>query len=190
MQNYEEKKFNIGELDGISAKQIEEHLKLYAGYVKNANALMEKIAELKKGDGPAPAELRRRFGFEFNGMRLHEYYFEQFGKSESGGEKLKDALVEQYGSYDAWAEDFKAVGKLRGVGWALLVQDERTGHLHNTWVSDHEVGHLGGQKILLAMDVWEHAFLLDYLPSGRGDYIEAFFRNLDWSVIEGRFGGK
>lgn len=191
MQNYEEKKFNIGELDGISAKQIEEHLKLYTGYVKNVNAFMEKIAELKKGDGgPALAELQRRFGFEFNGMRLHEYYFEQFEKSESGGAKLKDALAEQYGSYDAWAEDFKAIGKLRGVGWALLVQDERTGHLHNIWVSDHEVGHLGGQKILLAMDVWEHAFLLDHLPSGRGDYIEAFFRNLDWGVVEGRFSGK
>jgi superoxide dismutase, Fe-Mn family len=190
MQEYQKKEFTIGELEGLSTKQIEAHLGLYAGYVKNTNKVMSLIEEMKK-DAEANAyqlsEVKRRFGFEFNGMRLHELYFEQFEASDNASENLKAALVKQYGSYEAWEAEFKAVGKMRGVGWALLIQDERTGHLHTNWVSDHEVGHLGGQKILLAMDIWEHAFLVDYLPSERGVYIDAFFKNLQWGVVEERF---
>lgn len=183
---YEKKEFDLPELDGLSKKQIDAHLGLYAGYVKNVNSLIEKIDGLREKGGPELAELTRRFGFEFNGMRLHEYYFEQF--VQGGEEKtiLRDALAEQFGSFEAWEEDFKRVGTLRGAGWVLLVQDELNGNFFNIWVNDHELGHLGSQKIWLAMDVWEHAFLLDYAPSERGDYIEAFFRNLNWNVVEGR----
>ena len=188
---YEEKTFNLGKLDGLSEKQISEHLKLYAGYVKNINKLMGRIEELKKDSETYTyelAEVKRRLGFEFNGMRLHEYYFEQFEASEGSDNALRSKIEEQWGSYDAWKAEFEAVAKMRGVGWALLMEDNRTGTLHNVWVSDHELGHLGGQNILIACDIWEHAFLLDYLPGERGKYIEAFFNNLNWQVAESRYG--
>lgn len=186
---YETKSFNIGKLEGFSEKQFREHLKLYEGYVKNINTLTSRVDELKKDSETHAyelAELKRRLGFEFNGMRLHEYYFEQFEAGEGSSSTLRSKLEMQFGSYDAWKAEFIAVASMRGVGWALLVEDARTGTLHNVWVSDHEVGHLGGQNILLALDVWEHAFLLDYLPGERGKYIEAFFSNLNWQVAEGR----
>ncbi len=183
---YTKKEFNLPELTGLSQRQIEAHLGLYAGYIKNVNILIEQIETLRGKGGPELSELSRRIGFEFNGMRLHEYYFEQF---EDGGEKktiLRDALAAQFGSFDAWKEDFVRIGSLRGAGWVLLVQDEENGNFFNIWVNDHELGHLGSQKIWLAMDVWEHAFLLDYLPSERKKYIEAFFDNVNWNIVEGR----
>lgn len=187
---YQAKTFNIGPLEGLSEKQIEEHLKLYSGYVKNVNAVLEKITEHKKNsEGMAIelSELTRRMGFEFNGMRLHEYYFSQFEKSEGGKDALKNKLAEQYGSYEAWQNEFNAVAKMRGIGWALLVQDEANGNLFNVWVSDHELGHFGGQKILFAMDIWEHAFTVDYTPTERGKYIEAFWKNINWQKAEDRY---
>lgn len=193
MNEYTEKSFNIGELEGLSTKQIEAHLGLYAGYVKNANKLNATLTDLMKdseANAYALSEVKRRFGFEFNGMRLHEYYFEQFeqGVGETpGGLPLREAIEKQWGSYENWENEFKAVGKMRGVGWALLLHDEKSDNLINIWVSDHELGHLAGQKVLLAMDIWEHAFLVDYMPNERGVYIDAFFKNLNWGVVEGRF---
>lgn len=190
---YEAKTFNLRTLEGLSERQISEHLKLYQGYVKNLNLLTERIAELKKDSETHAyelAEVKRRLGFEFNGMRLHEYYFEQFEVSEGSASALRSKIEAQFGSYEAWKAEFTAVAKMRGVGWALLVEDTRTGTLHNVWVGDHELGHLGGQNILLACDVWEHAFLLDYLPSERGNYIDAFFNNLNWQVAESRLMSK
>lgn len=187
---YQEEQFSLPELKGISARQIEAHLKLYAGYVKNSNALMSKITELK-ADSDANAlvlaELKRRFGFEFDGMRLHELYFSALGGDGSMQGALAEALAKQWGSLDAWLAEFKAVGAMRGIGWALLTYDAKSGIFHNVWVSDHELGHLAGLPILLAMDVWEHAFLLDYLPAERMTYINAFFQNLRWDVVEARF---
>jgi superoxide dismutase, Fe-Mn family len=195
MTKYEAKTFSIGELEGISKDQINQHLGLYSGYVKNVNGLQDDLAmymEDSQKHARALSELMRRFGFEFNGMRLHEYYFEQLGESgvssasgESG--ELKAAIVEQFGSFEAWENQFKAIGKMRGIGWVLLVRDELHGNLHNIWVSDHELGHLGGQDILCAMDVWEHAYMVDHGAKGRGDYIDAFFANLNWGVCEARF---
>lgn len=190
METYLEKKFDLGELDGLSKKQIDAHLALYAGYVKNTNALLAKIQEYKKdaeANALALSELMRRFGFEFNGMRMHEYYFDQFVKGGASTTTLKDKLTAEWGSFENWMNEFKAIGKMRGIGWVALVQDDRHGNLHNVWITDHELGQLGGQKILLAMDVWEHAYLLDYLPAQRPDYIEAFFKNVNWGVIEARF---
>ncbi len=190
MQTYTTKTFSLGTLDGLSQRQIDEHLKLYAGYVKNVNAICDRV-KILKADSATNAlelsELTRRFGFEFNGMRLHEYYFSQFEKNMVAGEgKVKEKLVVDFGSYDAWLAEFKSVGLMRGIGWVLLVQDEVTNNLHTIWVSDHEIGNLAGQKVLLAMDMWEHAFLLDYIPSQKKDYIEAFFKNLNWNIVESR----
>ncbi len=187
---YLEQTFNLPELRELSAHQIAAHLALYQGYVKNTNALMAQINELKADaarNALPPAELKRRFGFEFNGMRLHELYFEALGGTGKVGSALADALAAQFGSFEAWKAEFTAIGLMRGIGWTLLVHDAKTNVFHNVWVSDHEVGHLGGLPVMLAMDVWEHAYLLDYLPAERGKYIAAFFDNLRWDVCESRF---
>ncbi|MFA5987602.1 MAG: Fe-Mn family superoxide dismutase, partial [Candidatus Paceibacterota bacterium] len=177
---YLEQKFSLENLKGLSEKQISEHLKLYAGYVKNANELLDKIGKMAGDDSSDKyllAELRRRMGFEFNGMRLHELYFEALGQSNEPVEnnKIASEISKQFGSFENWTKQFKQAGLARGIGWVLLVQDPKNGDLQNIWITDHEVGHLATNKILLALDVWEHAYLLDYLPSQRKEYIEAFF---------------
>ncbi len=191
MQHYQEKKFNLQNIVGLSEKQISEHLKLYAGYVKNVNKLSEDIARLSsdEANATAAAELRRRLGFEFNGMRLHELYFEALGTGQNlrEGGALETELAAQFGSFDAWASDFKKAGMMRGIGWVILCHDPQSGNLFNTWITDHEIGHLAGLPILLAMDVWEHAYAVDFLPTGRKEYIEVFFKNLRWDIIESRF---
>ncbi len=189
---YLEKKFNLQGLDGLSERQIGEHLKLYAGYVKNSNLLWSEIVNLEKEldkNALYIAELQRRFGFEFNGMRLHEYYFEALGPAAPMSEEspLMRALISQYDSFENWLTYFKKAGLMRGIGWVLLYYDPAIGALHNTWVSDHEIGHLAGLAPIITMDVWEHAYLLDYLPSQRKDYIEVFFKNLNWTLIEERY---
>ncbi|MFA6006149.1 MAG: Fe-Mn family superoxide dismutase [Candidatus Paceibacterota bacterium] len=187
---YEEKKFALGSLKGLSEKQVSEHLKLYSGYVKNTNELLSKLeAGISSGwDAYTLAELRRRMGFEFNGMRLHEYYFKQF---ESGsvfdGTALKDAVLAQYASLDNWRSQVSAAAMARGAGWVLLLRDRAINKLMIQWVSDHDMGMIAGVDVIMALDVWEHAYLLDYLPSRRKDYIAAFFDNLNWSVLESRF---
>ncbi len=187
---YTEQQFNLPEMPGLSTKQIEVHLKLYAGYVKNINALTDKIAELKQDNEKnalALSELVRRLPFEFNGMRLHELYFEALGGDGSMNGALVDALAAQYGSIEAWRNEFQAVGMMRGIGWTLLTYDAKAKRFQNIWVNDHELGHFGDTRILLAMDVWEHAFLIDYLPAQRPDYIKAYFQNLKWEMCEARF---
>ncbi|MBI5140370.1 MAG: superoxide dismutase [Candidatus Vogelbacteria bacterium] len=188
---YEEKKFNLTGLRGLSDKQISEHLKLYSGYVKNVNGLAEKLDPMQKmenADAYTIAELRRRLGFEFNGMRLHEYYFENLGGNNQSPESDLAKMVEsQYGTPDNWSKEFKTAGMARGIGWVILYYDPEIKKLHNVWITDHEVGHLAGLPIILAMDVWEHAYLLDYLPSQKREYIEAFFSNINWKVAEERF---
>ena len=187
---YTEQAFKLSELQGLSAQQIEIHLKLYAGYVKNVNALMSKIEELK-GDSEknalALSELKRRFGFEFNGMRLHELYFEALGGDGQPTGKLTEALAAQWGSVEAWQSEFTALGAMRGIGWVLLTYDAKGSMFHNVWVSDHELGHLATLPVLLAMDMWEHAFMVDYLPAQKGDYVSAFMKNLSWSKLDERF---
>ena len=179
-------------LNGISDETIEVHLGLYNGYVKNTNLLNEKVIELTengKSGTPEYAELKRRYGFEYNGMRLHEYYF---GNLKPGGTELKDtsalgkAIAETYSSLDVWKNDFAKLGSLRGVGWTILFQDPETKTLSNHWVNLHEDGNIAGFIPLLVMDVWEHAYLLDYKPADRPKYIEAFFSNVDWAAVEAR----
>lgn len=190
---YVEKDFShLKGLTGISDKTLEIHLGLYAGYVKNTNILNEKVIELTeagKSGTPEYAEIKRRYGFEYNGKVLHEYYF---GNMKTGGSELKESsdlgkkLGEVYSSLEVWKNDFSKVGAMRGVGWAVLFQDPETKTLSNHWITLHEEGNVAGFKPILVMDVWEHAWLLDYKPADRPKYIEAFFANVDWAAVEGR----
>lgn len=193
MKKFEEMKFNIGELKGISAKNIEEHLKLYAGYVKNANLIKEKIAEYKQDsekNAYVLGELQRRFGFEFNGMRNHEYYFralEGGPKPVSEESSLAKAGIEEWPNYESWLAEFKAIALTRGIGWTMLYYDPETKRLLNAWVDEQHIGQLATCKIILALDMWEHAFVYDYPTSEKKKYVEAFFENLNWEVIEKNF---
>ena len=177
-------------MEGFSDTLLNNHFTLYQGYVTNTNKLIDTLATmLKEGKTATPeyAELKRRFGFEFNGMRLHEYYFDNLGgkgaidKSGALAKKLSAA----YGSYEAWEQDFRATGTMRGIGWVILYQDNITGGLCNQWINEHEVGHLAGCRPVLVMDVFEHAFMLDY-GLKRADYIGAFFKNINWKAAEER----
>ncbi len=193
---YKPKTFNLSGLTGISDKTLEMHFKLYEGYVTNTNMLTERIAailadgQVDKEEMPAYSELTRRLGFEYNGMVLHEYYFANM-KAKAGGDPAKgsqfrNAIERSYPSYEIWKADFVSVGKMRGVGWAICFLDPAMGNVSNHWVELHETGNVAGFVPLLVMDVWEHAFLLDYKPADRPKYIEAFMANVDWSVVENR----
>lgn len=193
MKKYEEMKFNLPDLEGISQKQIDVHLGLYAGYVKHTNHLAEQVEKLtnedKAGNTYAIAEVRRRFSFEFNGMKMHEYYFRQLesGFKESIDDSFQKMLAEKYGSFQEAIESFKEVAMSRGIGWTILTFDRDLKTPHISWVSDHELGQLAGMPVLLALDMWEHAFMVDYTPAEKKAYVEAFFKNLNWSVVEERY---
>src|SRR5258705_12137841 len=183
---------NLRGLDGISEDQIAEHLKLYAGYVKQVNSMNQELAELMgkgkaSGKDPAFAELTRRLGFEYNGMILHEYYFSNLRPAAepapASGSALGQALGEAFGSLDAWRTDFQAMGDMRGIGWVILFQDPATDRLTNHWVSLHQDGVPAGFQPLLVMDVLEHAFMRDYKATDKAKYVEAFFRNVDWQAV-------
>jgi Fe-Mn family superoxide dismutase len=193
---YTEKKFDLPEMEGISAKTIEEHLKLYAGYVKHANLILEKVQELSATPEDATknaytiGELQRRFGFEFDGMRNHEYYFEQLEGGPTAWNSdsaLAAKISETWGSTDAWLAQFKALAMTRGLGWAILYHDQTTDKLLHAWIDEQHLGHLTGLKVILALDMWEHSYMLDFAPSEKKKYVEAFFANLNSSVVEGRY---
>ena len=194
-EQYKPKQFNLSGLKGISDQTLEMHFKLYEGYVKETNTLNARIAEFLK-DGnvdqdemPLYSELKRRLGFEFNGMLLHEYYFDNLkmggGAEPASKSSFYKAAEASFGSYDVWKADFVGVGKMRGVGWAMCYE-QPDGRLSNHWISLHQTGEVAGFNPVLVMDVWEHAFLLDYKPAERPKYIEAFFSNIDWTAVEGR----
>ncbi|HMO78856.1 MAG TPA: Fe-Mn family superoxide dismutase [Candidatus Paceibacterota bacterium] len=192
MKNYEVKKFNIPELVGISAKNIEEHLKLYEGYVKNTNNILNEIENLANVPSFAEniyliTELQRRFSFEFDGMRNHEYFFANFegGSKPISNGALKKAIIAEWGSFEKWLDLFKMIAKTRGPGWAILYHDTGANRLLNCWVDEQHLGHLIGLEPILCLDMWEHSYVADYQPSGKGKYIEDFFTNLNWEVVEG-----
>ena len=197
VKTYEARQFDLSGLNGISDQTLEMHFKLYEGYVTNTNTLTTKITEILK-DGrvdqeevPAYSELTRRLGFEYNGMVLHEWYFGNMRKGSTTTDPEQNSnfyrlAEESFGSYDVWKADFMSVGKMRGVGWAVCYQDPVHGSLSNHWITLHEVGNVAGFNPVLVMDVWEHAFILDYAPSERPKYIEAFFSNISWDACEQR----
>jgi superoxide dismutase, Fe-Mn family len=194
--SYNVRPFDLHGLVGISDRTLEMHLKLYEGYVQATNQLTTQIGEMLK-DGridheemPAYSELTRRLGFEYNGMVLHEYYFENLQKGGATkpdqGSAFVKAAEDSFGSYDMWKLDFSTVGKMRGVGWAMCSLNPANRRLSNHWISLHEHGHVAGFIPLLVMDVWEHAYLLDYKSTERVSYIEAFFANIAWKAVEKR----
>lgn len=192
MKKFEEKKFNIPDLKGISKKTIEEHLKLYSGYVKHSNLILEKIEEMKKEadkNAYALGEVMRRFGFEYNGMRNHEVYFHSLGggAQEITDGDLKKQIAEDFGSFDKWLIEFKSIALTRGIGWAMLYYDRKEERLLNAWVDEQHLGQLQDCTLILGLDMWEHSFVADYQPSGKKNYVEDFFTNLNWKVIEKNF---
>ena len=193
---YRVRSYDLHDLTGISDKTMQTHFKLYEGYVKETNSLTEHIREVLK-DGkvdqeemPAYSELKRRLGFEFNGMILHEYYFENLKSGGQGDPKatslFRKATEDSFGSFETWKVDFTGVGKMRGVGWAICYLNPHNGLLSNHWITLHETGNIAGFLPVLVMDAWEHAFILDYKPSERGRYIDAFFSNIDWKAVDER----
>ena len=195
--SYKAREFNLSGLNGISDQTLEMHFKLYEGYVKETNKLTEAIdkfiqdGQVDQEEMPAYSELTRRLGFEYNGMVLHEYYFENLKKGDGAGDpdrtaQFAKAAESSFGSYEIWKADFVGIGKMRGVGWAICNQNPANGRLSNHWVTLHETGNIAGFDPILVMDVWEHAYLLDYKPAERPKYIEAFFSNIDWTAVEKR----
>jgi Fe-Mn family superoxide dismutase len=177
-------------MEGFSDTLLKNHFTLYQGYVTNTNKLIEALGQmLKEGKAGSPefAEEKRRFGWEFNGMRLHEYYFENLG-GKGGLEKtgkLFKKISEEFGSFETWEKEFKATGMMRGIGWTILYQDPLSGRLFNFWINEHDVGHPAGGTPILILDVFEHAFMVDY-GLKRADYIEAFSKNIHWKAVESR----
>ena len=190
---YTAKTFTLPALEGLSEKQIKVHLALYEGYVKHVNLIMATIAAYQgtddEGGKYAIAEMRRRFAFEFDGMRMHEYYFSQF-EGEKGGSPesaLAKAAEAKYGSGEKFLAHIREVAATRGIGWGVVYADPVAKTLHTVFVADHELGQLAGLPIILAVDLWEHAYMVDYVPAEKKNYIDAFFANLNWSVVEKRF---
>jgi len=194
MHTYEAQTFTIPALDGISQKQVDVHLGLYEGYVKHINLLREQIHDLESEDAEKYAfaieSIRRRMGFEFNGMRMHEFYFPQWeggASPEPRGSTLDQALSEKYGSWDGFISHLKKVAMSRGSGWATLAWDAKGKTPHIWWTTDHELGTLADVRVLLALDMWEHSYMVDYVPAEKAKYVEAFLKNLNWKTVENRF---
>jgi Fe-Mn family superoxide dismutase len=195
-KSYSPKQFDLSGLAGISDKTLEMHFKLYEGYVTNTNVLTEKIAtilfdgKVDQEEMPAYSEINRRLGFEYNGMVLHEYYFGNLkrngGDDPSRTSEFMKNVTRSFPSYETWKADFVSVGKMRGVGWAICFLDPSNGFISNHWIEMHQTGSVAGFVPLLVMDVWEHAYLLDYTPADRPKYIDAFMNNVDWGVVETR----
>jgi len=193
METFTTKTFQLEELIGISPKSIEEHLKLYKGYVNNSNLVLNKIKEYEKDpieNAYILSELHRRFAFEFGGMRNHEYYFSSLS---GGAKKLKEdsallKIIEKDGEgLESFIEKFKAIAMTRGIGWAMVFYDKENNKLFTQWVDEQHMGHLVGLSPVIALDMWEHSYYLDYVPSEKKKYVEAFFANLNWEVIENNF---
>ena len=192
MSLYKDKEFNIPEIKGISQKQIEEHLKLYNGYVAHANKILEHIESLKETDEGAyfAAELQRRFGFEFDGMRSHEYYF----KALEGGpsplpkeSELAKFIEKQYGNLEKTKKELERVALTRGSGWAILYWDKKYQNFLTAWIDEHHIGHLSSLDIIVAVDMWEHAFMVDYLPGEKRKYFESYMGAINWKTVEDWF---
>jgi len=191
--NYEPKKYDLllG-MTGFSDQLLKNHFTLYEGYVANTNkvlALIKEMTETEKASTPEYAELKRRFGWEYNGMRLHELYFGNMvkgGKKMNEGEALAKKIIADFGSIEQWALDFKSTGTMRGIGWVVLSHDKVSDKLFNVWINEHDVGHLAGATPVLVLDVFEHAYMIDY-GLKKADYITAFMNVTDWGEAEKRY---
>ncbi|MDT7043714.1 superoxide dismutase [Candidatus Nitronereus thalassa] len=193
---YKAKEYNLSGLNGISDESLEKHFSLYEGYVKATNKLNDQLATflqdgtIDQEEMPAYSELTRRLGFEYNGMILHEYYFGNLTRYETGDPAPSSVFLEaataSFGSYQLWKTHFTGVAKMRGVGWAVCYQNPANGMLSNHWITLHETGNVSGFIPVLVLDVWEHAYIWDYALADRPKYIDAFFSNIDWDTVEQR----
>ncbi len=188
---YEPLSFDIPEIEGISTDTMQNHLGLYSGYVKHVNIIREKIDAYNtdaENNAYAIAEMQRRLGFEFGGMRNHEYYFAQFegGASKLPDGTLREKIEQQWGSFDDWEISFRQIAATRGVGWAMLYHDPHTDQLVQTWVDEQHIGQLVDLDVILALDMWEHSYMRDYVSSEKGKYVDAFFANINWEIVSGR----
>jgi superoxide dismutase, Fe-Mn family len=192
MHPYTTRTFSIPEINGVSQRQIDEHLKLYGGYVTHVNKIYAELEELEKDvekNSHIMQELRRRLGFEFNGMRLHEYYFgdlESGAKSIDTASALHSALAEQFGSFDNWQNSFKKIAA-RGSGWMILNYDPTAKAFHNNWVTNHDEGQMATLPAIVTLDFWEHAYMVDYIPSEKGKYLDAYLSAINWETVSKRF---
>jgi Fe-Mn family superoxide dismutase len=193
VRQYQPKSFtHLLGMQGFSNNLLDDHFKLYEGYVKNTNQLSEFLSSVKiseESHNHEFAELKRRFGWEFNGMRLHEYYFANIGKEpapiDTASEFYKE-ISENFGSFKNWLQEFVHIGAMRGIGWAILTYDTRGDRLFNVWINEHDLGFLAGTQPLLVMDVFEHAFMTDY-GLERDKYVSAFLKAIDWTQVGQRF---
>jgi Fe-Mn family superoxide dismutase len=173
---------------------LKDHFKLYEGYVKNTNALADETARLVeqgKAGEPVFSELKRRYGWEYNGMRLHELYFRNFGGEHETQARsfFQEEIKAAFGSWERWKDEFLGAAAMRGIGWVVLYKDVLTGRLQNCWIDEHNTGHLVGSDVLLVLDVFEHAFITDY-GMDRKKYVSNFFDQINWGVVEDRFIGE
>lgn len=188
MTPFTSKTFTLPAIEGISEKAIATHIKLYEGYVKHANVILETIEEYSKDsekNAYALGELQRRFSFEFDGMRNHEYYFmllEEGPKPLPEDAPLAKALASTWGSIDAFLARFKAIAMTRGIGWAMLLYDKHTDRLLTQWVDEQHLGHLTGLIPIVPLDMWEHSYILDYAPADKAKYIEAYLAAMNWET--------
>jgi len=178
-------------MPGFADALLKMHFQLYQGYVKNTNLLLSRLRELELQDRDQSYDygaLKRRLGWEWNGMRLHEFYFENLGGQEPLDKSalLFQKIEKDFGSYEAWKKSFISTGLIRGIGWVILYRDPQTGRLFNTWINEHDLGHLANGTPLLVMDVFEHAYITQY-GLDRGKYIQAFFDNIDWDKVVMRY---
>ena len=193
MQPYVAKDFSdlIG-MEGFGEETLKMHFTLYQGYVKNTNLLLDILNQYmkeKKEKTPQFGAIKRRLAFEFDGMRLHELYFSNLGGKGTTLNKKSPlyARIEQdFGSFEAWQENFMNTGMIRGIGWVVLYLDPVHGRLMNMWIYEHQDNHMAGGDPILIMDVWEHAYLLDYGLDRMG-YIKAFFQNINWDIVSSRY---
>lgn len=180
-------------MEGFSDKLLNSHFKLYQAYVSNTNTLLQELdflSEQGKDHSPQFSEMKRRLGWEFNGVRLHEYYFDNLVGTEKLGDHptVVNLLTRSFGTIDRWKKDFVAAGAMRGIGWVILYHDPPSNRLFNFWIEEHNANHIAGGHPLLVMDVFEHAFMIDY-GTDKAKYIEAFFRNINWKVVAERCKG-
>ena len=181
----------LGRVKGLDDSVLKMHFTLYEGYVKNTNSLLATIEDLAKTGKDRTAiygALKRRVGWEMDGMLLHELYFSNLGGRGTLNPKLAlyKAIVTDFGSYEAWKKDFIATGLMRGIGWVILYRDPKNKKLHNIWIEEHDLGHIAGAKPILVMDVWEHAYITQF-KLDRAAYIDVFFNNIDWQQAQSRF---
>ncbi len=176
-------------VEGISEKQLSEHYKLYEGYINKVNEIREKMLAADSSVANATysdiGELKRQESFALNGIRLHEAYFGVLGGDGQSSGLVAEAVIRDFGSIEDWQMDMMAAG-ISSRGWVVLAYDIEEGKLRNYSADTHNLGSVYGAYPVLALDVYEHAYFIDY-GTGRKSYIEAFFKNIDWNKVEERY---